>query len=77
MTWEELVALFISNEQPVHYIRGAKLDAVSLQLAPATSFVSIKSSGRLNIGIYEGDETPSRRNAHRPVRGIGAELFAP
>jgi hypothetical protein len=57
MTWEELVALFfISYEQPVHVIRGEGLDAVSLQLSPAAWFVSIKSSGRLNIGIYACDE---------------------
>ena len=56
MTWEELVTLFISYRQAVHVIRGDGLDAVSLQLAPAAWFVSIKSSGRLNIGIYEGDE---------------------
>ncbi len=56
MTWEELVTLFISYQQAVHVIRGDGLDAVSLQLAPAAWFVSIKSSGRLNIGIYEGDE---------------------
>lgn len=46
----------ISYQQAVHVIRGDGLDAVSLQLAPAAWFVSIKSSGRLNIGIYEGDE---------------------
>ena len=56
MTWEELVTLFISYQQAVHVIRGDGLDAVSLQLAPAAWFVSIKSSGRLNMGIYEGDE---------------------
>ena len=56
MTWEELVTLFISYQQAVHVIRGDGLDAVSLQLAPAAWFVSIKSSGQLNIGIYEGDE---------------------
>ncbi len=56
MTWEEFVTLFISYQQAVHVIRGDGLDAVSLQLAPAAWFVSIKSSGSLNIGVYEGDE---------------------
>ena len=56
MTWEELVTLFISCQQAVHVIRGDGLDAVSLQCAPAAWFVSIKSSGELNVGIYEGDE---------------------
>ena len=56
MTWEELVTLFISYQQAVHVIRGDGLDAVSLQLAPAAWFVSIKSSGILNIGVYEGDD---------------------
>ena len=56
MNWEELVTLFISYQQAVHVIRGDGLDAVSLQLAPAAWFVSIKSSERLNIGVYEGDE---------------------
>ena len=55
MTWEELVTLFISYQQPVHVIRGDGLDAVSLQLTPATWFISIKSSGRLNIGVYKRD----------------------
>lgn len=56
MTWEELVSLFISYQQAVHVIRGDGLDAVSLQLAPMAWFVSIKASGKLNIGIYEGIE---------------------
>ena len=56
MILEKLVTLFISYQQAVHVIRGDGLEAVSLQLAPAAWFVSIKSSGRLNIGIYEGDE---------------------
>ena len=56
MTWQELVTLFISYRQAVLVIRGDGLDAGSLQLAPAAWFVSIKSSGNLNIGMYKGDE---------------------
>ena len=40
----------------MHVIRGDELDTVSLQLAHVTWFVSIKYSGGLNIGIYEGDD---------------------
>lgn len=54
MTWEEIVELFISYGERVHVIRGEGLDAVSLQLVPVAWFVSMKSSGQLNLGIYEG-----------------------
>ena len=56
MTWEELATLLISCQQAVHVVRGDGLDTVSLQLAPVAWFVSIKSSGKLNIGTYEGDD---------------------
>ena len=56
MTWEEIVELLISFGEKVHVIRGDNADAVSLQLAPVGWFVSIKSSGVLNTGIYEGDD---------------------
>ncbi len=56
MTWEELVELLISFGEKVHVVRGEGADAVSLQLAPVAWFVSIKSSGNLSMGIYEGDD---------------------
>lgn len=56
MTWEEIVSLFISLGEKVHLIRGGEMDTVSLQLVPIAWFVSIKSSGVLNMGIYEGDD---------------------
>ena len=55
MTWEEIVELLISFGEKVHVIRGEGADAVSLQLVPVAWFVSMKSSGVLNTGIYEGD----------------------
>ena len=56
MTWEELVELLISFGEKVHVVRGDGADAVSLQFAPVGWFVSIKSSGVLNMGTYEGDD---------------------
>lgn len=56
MTWEEIVALLISFGEKVHVIRGDNADAVSLQLVPVGWFVSIKSSGVLNTGTYEGED---------------------
>lgn len=56
MTWEEIVRLFISFGENVHIVRGDGLDAVSLQIAPIAWFISMKATGQLNIGIYEGEE---------------------
>ena len=56
MTWEEIADLLITFGEKVHVIRGDNADAVSLQLVPAGWFVSIKSSGVLNMGTYEGKE---------------------
>lgn len=56
MTWEELVALLISTGEMVHVIRGDGADAVSLQLPPAGWFVSMRTSGELSVGVYEGEE---------------------
>jgi len=54
MTWEEITDLLITFGEKVHVIRGNHADAVSLQLVPTGWFVSIKSSGVLNMGTYEG-----------------------
>ena len=56
MTWEELLSLLISFGEKLHVIRGDESDAVSLQVVPFAWFVSIKSSGVLNIGTYSGEE---------------------
>lgn len=56
MTWEEIVELFISFGERVHVIRGDGLDAVSFQLVPVAWFISLRSSGELSMGIYEGDD---------------------
>ena len=56
MTWEEITDLLITFGEKVHVIRGDNADAVSLQLVPAGWFVSIKSSGVLNTGTYEGED---------------------
>ena len=56
MTWEEIAALLITFGEKVHVIRGNDADAVSLLLVPAGCFVSIKTSGVLNIGAYEGHD---------------------
>jgi hypothetical protein len=56
MTWEEITDLLITFGEKVHVIRGDNADAVSLQLVPAGWFVSIKSSGVLNTGTYEGKD---------------------
>jgi hypothetical protein len=56
MTWEEIVRLFISFGERVHLVRGDGLDAVSLQIVPIAWFISIKATGQLNMGIYEGEE---------------------
>jgi len=56
MTWEEIADLLIAFGEKVHVIRGDDADAVSLQLVPVAWFVSMKSSGVLNTGIYEGDD---------------------
>ena len=56
MTWEEITELLIAFGETVHVIRGNDADAVSLQLVPTGWFVSIKSSGVLNMGTYEGDD---------------------
>jgi hypothetical protein len=55
MTWEEITDLLITFCEKVYVIRGDNADAVSLQL-PAGWFVSIKSSGVLNTGTYEGED---------------------
>ena len=56
MTREEIVELLISCGEKVHVIRGDDANAVSLQLVPVAWFVSIKASGVLNTGIYEGND---------------------
>lgn len=56
MTWEEVVSLLISTGSKVHVVRGDGADAVSLQLPPAGWFVSMKSTGALNVGVYEGED---------------------
>ena len=56
MSWEELLSLLISFGEKLHVIRGDESDAVSLQVVPFAWFVSIKSSGVLNLGTYEGNE---------------------
>lgn len=56
MTWEEIVRLFISLGEKVHIVRGDGLDAVSLQIVPVAWFISMKATGQLNTGIYEGSE---------------------
>ena len=56
MTWEEVVSLLISTGSKVHVVRGDGADAVSLQLPPIGWFVSMKASGALNVGVYEGDD---------------------
>ena len=55
-TWEEIADLLIAFGEKVHVIRGDNAEAVSLQLVPAGWFVSVESSGVLNIGTYEGKE---------------------
>ena len=56
MTWEAIADLLIAFGEKVHFVRGDGADAVSLQIVPAGWFVSIKSSGVLNMGTYEGDD---------------------
>lgn len=56
MTWEEIVEVLISFGEKVHVVRGDNADAVSLQLVPVAWFVSMKASGVLNTGIYEGGD---------------------
>ena len=56
MSWEEIVEVLISFGEKVHVVRGDNADAVSLQLVPVAWFVSMKASGVLNTGIYEGDD---------------------
>lgn len=56
MTWEQLVALLIETGENVHVFRAEGADAVSLQLPPAGWFVSMKVTGELNVGVYEGDD---------------------
>lgn len=54
MTWEELVTLLIETGEKVHIVRAEGADAVSLQLPPAGWFASMKATGELNVGVYEG-----------------------
>ncbi len=56
MTWEQLVTLLIETGENVHVVRAEGADAVSLQLPPAGWFVSMKATGKLNVGVYEGDD---------------------
>ena len=56
MTWEELTEVLISFGERVHVVRGDGLDTVSFQVVPVAWFVAMKSTGRLNMGIYEGEE---------------------
>ncbi len=65
MTWEEISDVLIAFSEKVHVVRGDDADAVSLQLVPAGWFVSIKSSGVLNTGTYEGKE--NRRVGTRTI----------
>ena len=56
MTWEEIADLLITFGEKVHVVRGDSADAVSLQFVPVGWFVSIKFSGVLNTGTYEGED---------------------
>lgn len=56
MTWEELVEVLISFGERVHVVRGDGLDTVSLQVVPVAWFIAMKSTGQLNMGVYEGEE---------------------
>jgi len=56
MTWEELAELLISFGERVHVVRGDGLDTVSLPVVPVAWFIAMKSSGQLNMGIFEGED---------------------
>lgn len=75
MTWEEIVEVLISFGEKVHVVRGDNADAVSLQLVPVGWFVSIKSSGVLNTGIYEGDDNRLVGNRTIPFAELTPEFL--
>lgn len=60
MTWEELTELLTrlgdEHAAKVHVVRRDGLDTVAIHFVPVAWFVSMRFSGTLNIGVYEGEE---------------------
>ena len=75
MTWEEVVSLLISTGSNVHVVRAEGADAVSLQLPPAGWFVSLKETGALNLGIYEGDDNRLVGTRTMPLEEVTPEFL--
>ena len=75
MTWEEVVSLLISTGANVHVVRAEGADAVSLQLPPAGWFVSMKETGALNLGVYEGDDNRLVGTRTLPLEEVTPEFL--
>ena len=60
MTWEELTALLTEladeYETKIHVTHQHGVSAVALHFVPVAWFISMKLTGELGIGVYEGDE---------------------
>ena len=60
MTWEELTELLerlgAAHDVKVHTVRRDGMDTVALHFVPVVWFVSMRFSGTLNIGVYEGED---------------------
>ena len=60
MTWEELTELLTEladeYDKKIHVTHQHGLDAVALHFVPVAYFISMKFTGVLNIGTYEGEE---------------------
>ena len=60
MTWEELTRLLerpaADHDVKVHTVRRDGLDTVAVHFVPVAWFVSMRFTGTLNMGVYEGEE---------------------
>ena len=60
MTWDELTGLLEQlgpdHNVTVHTVRRDGMDTVALHFVPVAWFVSMRFTGALNIGVYEGEE---------------------
>ena len=60
MTWEELTGLLSGlaeeHENKAHVVRRDGMDTIALHFVPVAWFVSMRFTGTLNMGIYQGEE---------------------
>ena len=78
MTWEELTELLTKlgdeHETKVHVVRRDGLDTVALHFVPVAWFVSMRFTGALNMGTYQGEENRLVGTEQIPLAEVTSEF---